>query len=402
MNLLKKISFFAAITILTSIISFLLLPILTKYLSPKDYGVLSIFNALVRFIVAFVSLGSINILMVSLINEKKETFNLQFRAFFQISLNNALISSFLISLYIYFFDSFFGLPHWLAILTPIIALGVASFEAVSGITVFKSQHKEYAKITLSKFLFEISFSLLLIVGFGFNWIGRVGGLLLGLIISLLFAYRYLKKQGYIDLTLDKKVLKGLITSGSPLILMNISITIMNLSDRFFIENMVGISNVGVYNVGAVIGGIELIIANAAIAVFRPMIYKYLKNDENNIQLQLINVLVLIGVLIGIYIFNDLIFYLLVNESFYEAKQYVLPISLGFLFWGLGNYYMSYLIFYKKNKLNAYISIFGMGVNLFLNYFLIIEYSTIGAAYATTITYFLISIIIYIVSLKLKP
>ena len=373
---------------------------MTKHLSAEDYGILSIFNALIRFIVAFISLGSINILMVSLINEKKETFNLQFRAFFQISFINTLIFSLLIGVYIFLFGSFFGLPNWLALSTPFIALGITTFEAVSGITVFKSQHKDYAKITLSKFFIEISFSLVLIVGIGFNWIGRVSGLLLGLMVSLMFAYRYLKKEKHLEKKLDKVILKNLIKLGSPLILMNISITVMNLSDRFFIENMVGINDTGIYNVGAVIGGIELIIVNATIAVFRPMIYKYLKNKKNNIQLQLINVFVLTGAFIGIYIFNDLIFYLLVNDSFYDAKQYVLPISLGFLFWGLSNYYISYLIYYNKNKLNVSISIFGMLINLALNYILIDRYSTIGAAYATTITYFLMSIIIYIVSLKI--
>ncbi len=399
MKLLKNISFFTAITILTSVVSFLLLPIMTKHLSTEDYGVLSIFNALIRFIVAFISLGSINVLMVSLINEKKEAFNLELRAFFQISLNNAFLFSFLIAIYIYFFDSFFGLPNWLSISTPLIALGITSFEAVSGITVFKNQHKEYAKIILSKFFIEILFSLLLIVGFGFNWIGRVSGVLLGLMASLIISYRYLKQQDFISFTLDKRTLNRLIKSGSPLILMNISIMVMNLSDRFFIEKMVGISDTGVYNVGAVIGGIELIIVNASIAVFRPMIYRYLKENKKSTQLQLINLILLITTFIGIYLFTDLIFYLLVDESFYEAKQYVLPISLGFLFWGVSNYYISYFIFYKKNKYNIAISLFSMVLNLILNYFLIKDYSTIGAAYATTITYFFMAIIIYIVSLK---
>lgn len=400
LNLLKRISFFAAITILTSVVSFLLLPILTKYLSPEDYGVLSIFNALIRFIVTFLSLGSINILMVSLIDKKKSFFNLQLRSFFQISITNAILISAGIFIYIVLIGSFFGLPNWLALLSPFIAFGITSFEAISGITVFKKQQKEYSILVLSKFFLEIFISLFLIVGIGLNWIGRVSGLIISLIIVLFLMYRYLKKEKHLDFTLSKEVTKDLIKLGTPLILMNVSITVMNLSDRFFIEKMVGLSDTGIYNVGAVIGSIELIIANAVIAVFRPIIYTCLKEKTTDKKIQLYNLLILAGTLIGIYLFNDLLFFLFVNEKFYSAKEYVFPIALGFLFWGISNYYLSYLIFYKKNTINAFISIFGMVLNLILNYILISKFSTIGASYATAITYFLMAIIIYIVSLKL--
>jgi len=399
LKILRNISFFAALSILTSVVSFLLLPIMTKYLTAKDYGILSIFNALVNFMVATISLGSLNVIMVSLVDKKNDFFNLQFRAFFQISLNNALIFSLLISIYILFVGDFFGLPSWLAFLTPIIALSITTFDAVVSISVYKKQYKEYALLTMSKFFIEILLSIFFIVSIGLNWIGRINGLLLGLGISLILSYNFLKKQNHLNLKLNKKIFKDLIRTGSPLILMNLSIIVMNLSDRFFIEKMVGINDTGFYNVGAIIGGIELIIANAAIAVFRPLIYKNLKEGKRNYKIQILNLLLLTGTFIGIYLLNDLIFSLFINKSFHESQQYVLPISLGFLFWGICNFYISDLIYYKKNRFNAYISIFGMVINLLLNYTLIQKYSTIGAAYATTLTYLLMSIAIYIIYLK---
>jgi O-antigen/teichoic acid export membrane protein len=40
----KSVSVFAGVSIITSGISFLFLPILTKYLSQEDYGILSVFE----------------------------------------------------------------------------------------------------------------------------------------------------------------------------------------------------------------------------------------------------------------------------------------------------------------------------------------------------------------------
>ena len=44
MKVFKSVSVFAAVSIITSGISFLFLPILTKYLSQEDYGILSVFE----------------------------------------------------------------------------------------------------------------------------------------------------------------------------------------------------------------------------------------------------------------------------------------------------------------------------------------------------------------------
>ena len=72
MELLKHISGYTLISVITGAISFLLLPILTKHLSPEDYGILSIFNASTRFLAALIPLGMSNLLLVYLIEKKKE------------------------------------------------------------------------------------------------------------------------------------------------------------------------------------------------------------------------------------------------------------------------------------------------------------------------------------------
>ena len=44
MKVFKPVSVFGCVSIITSGISFLFLPILTKYLSQEDYGILSVFE----------------------------------------------------------------------------------------------------------------------------------------------------------------------------------------------------------------------------------------------------------------------------------------------------------------------------------------------------------------------
>lgn len=401
MNILKRISFFTAITIFTSAISFLLLPILTKHLTPEDYGKLAIFNATTRFIIATLSLGSINLLMVHLIDLKKEQFSAYLKSFFVLIAISTIIYTLLIIIFLLLFDSFFGIPIWLAILIPAIGLLVVLFETISGIAMYTKNYKDYAILVLSKFFIEISCSILLIVGIGLNWIGRVEGLIIGSIAVLIISYKYLRKENYLTGSISKNKVLELTKQGSPLLFMGISITVMNLSDRFYIEQMVGIADTGIYNIGAVVGGIELIFVSATIAVFRPMIYTYLKDKKSDLKIQFINLAVLSLSLLFLNLFTNFIFDVLIDEAFHAAKGYVFPISLGFFFWGIANYYLSHLLYFKKNRINAYISVFSMALNLLLNYFLILKYNTIGAAYATTITYFTSAVLIFILTLFLK-
>ncbi len=401
MYILKKISFFTAITIITNVVSFLMLPIMTKYLSPKDYGILSIFTALIQFISILSTMGLVNILMISVIDKDKAEFNIELGFFFKLTLINSVIISILIFLFILFFGSFFNLPNWLAVSSPIIAYGVSVFDVISGVTIFKRQQFEYAKLVLSKFFIEISATLFLIVGIGFNWLGRVGGLLISLLFVSILIHRYLKKEGHLNFKTQKSEAKQLIKNGAPLILMNASIIVMNLSDRFFIEKMVGLSDTGLYNVGAMIASIELIIASALISVFRPMIYTSLKMKTNNLKIQIFNILILIITLFGLFFISDFLFSFFIDEEYFSASVYVFPISLGFLFWGISNFYISYIIYYKKNIINAFIFSFAIVLNLVLNYIFISKYSTIGASYATTITYFLMALIIYFTFIYLK-
>ena len=59
MKVFKSVSVFAVVTIISSGISFLLLPILTKYLSKEDYGILSLFEEQrekqILYIIAYLS-----------------------------------------------------------------------------------------------------------------------------------------------------------------------------------------------------------------------------------------------------------------------------------------------------------------------------------------------------------
>lgn len=395
MKSLRNISFYTAISVFTSGISFLLLPILTKYLSTEDYGTLAVYNATTRFVVIFISLGTSHVLFVKLFEVQLN----QFKEYFRSSLIIASLSAFLLLLIAVlitlFTDSFFGLPSWLFIAIPIVALFSFLFDVLVSLKMFQRKLIEYASLSISKFLVEIVISLVLVVLFAFDWLGRFYGLLIGLFIGLGIGVYYLKKE---DLLSGKHLIdksKELVGLGLPLIFLNLGIMVINLSDRFFIESMEGISETGIYSIGAAIGGVQLLFVNASISVFRPKIYESFKEQESTKKIQGLNLSLLVAVFLFLNLFSYLFFEDFINERYWAAQNYVLSISAGFVFWGIFNFYVSFFMYQNLNRLTAIVSVLGVLLNLILNYFLIFEYSTIGAAYATAITYFAMALLIYI-------
>jgi len=88
-----------------------------------------------------------------------------------------------------------------------------------------------------------------------------------------------------------------------------------------------------------------------------------------------------------------------SKDIYFAYKYVLWIALGYAFQGM--YFMVglYIFYVKKTYILAWVTFSSAGVNIVLNYFFIKANGAIGAAQATTITFFVQFIMVWILSAK---
>ncbi len=392
--ILKRISGFTIVSLTTNAIAFCFLPVITKYLTPEDYGFLSIFNASISLLVAIFPLGINHTLNVELVTSKKKYFE-KLEVFFKIIFFNTLIVAGLFVFLDFFSLNFFGLPEKFTFLIPFFAFFTIIHELVLNYYIYLKKFAKYVKLIFLKFFIEYFSILIFVVIFPFAWKGRILALGIGLVMSLFLLLNTIRtkyvflsgfKNSIIDLPSIKKSL--------PLALMGISIMVMNLSDRFFIEKIEGLKATGLYGIASTIAGIFLLVIGSSMNVIRPIIYEKLKFGNN----RLTNLT--IGYILGMFSFGvffvsivPLIFYYLINISFSEAVNYTIPLIIGLFFWGIFNYTVSFFLFKKKNKIVGIVSFFGVLINLGFNYIFISYFGTIGAAYSTLLTYFLMSLII---------
>ena len=408
MKVFKSVSVFASVTIITSGISFLLLPILTKYLSKEDYGILSLFNASTRFFSILISLGVTSILMTKIFKNDKLSFSSYLKTYYFFMLLNCFILSIFVVISLLFFDDFFGIPKKIALFIPLTSLGLLFYELILSIMVYKHQAFNYAITALSKFGLEILLTLFFVVFLFYNWEGRVGALIIAIIFINVTSLRYLKKEKLLNGKFDITKLKEMVLFGAPFLMFDFSTIILNLSDRFFIEHFLGISETGIYGIGSLVGSLVLIGINSLLNVFRPIIYEKTssyaqeKPSLRKISTQYLITLLIITLFL-VLVLNKIIFLYFIDAKFYASQEIVWTIACGFFFWGLHSFYLSYFIFEKKTKTIFIVSILSIFLNLVLNYIMIPKFGVIGAGYATLATYFLGGIIVYLLfHFKLKP
>ena len=194
-------------------------------------------------------------------------------------------------------------------------------------------------------------------------------------------------------TFDKKILRTLWSYGAPLTLLYLFVMVIGLSDRIFIDVMLGGHEVGLYSAGYDFSQYSIGVLGTIVhlALFPMIIKSYEDRQIENTQiLLLITVkllfLIILPVSLGFIVTRYEISNLFLGNDFSAAASHLIPIfSLTVLAHTIKSYYFDYSFQIAKATWFQLIPPFvAAAVNCILNYFLILSFGLVGAAYATLI------------------
>lgn len=241
-----------------------------------------------------------------------------------------------------------------------------------------------------------------------NWEGRLIGNFGTKILFGFLAFFLLYRSGLLRFKFNWSYSKDALFFGLPLILHILSANVMDLSDQLFIREMVGREELGVYSIGYKVGMIILILQAAVVMAWQPFLFGKLKEitPQKKKEIVQLSYLIMVGLVLAagvLYLISPLIFkYFVLSPEYKGGIKYVGIVALAYVFLGWYKMFSSYIIYTKNNKYLSYIAVFNIIFNLLLNYFLIKNYGTMGAAYATAISYFSFFVITAVVSQRVYP
>lgn len=381
---------------------FLLIPVLTRYLSPSDYGMVAMFQVLTNFLYPFVGLNANNGIIVVFF--KQDVY--RYSEYIGNALVILLVSAFSCLGLIYLLgekiESLTAFPfqwQWLVVL-------FCCFQFINQILLqYWINSKESTRYTLFQFIqtiINLLLSLSLLMVFKMNWEGRVFGQLLAFGVSAVFALWFLSKKNYLTFKYNPGYIKHALKVGLPLIPHFIGGMAIFMADRVFLTKMVGLSATGIYALGYQFGQIIGILADSFNKAYIPWLFEKLKSGGKREKLSIVQstyiyfVLILIAAMV-LTLASSFIFKVFVGPEFAGATKYILFVSIGFAFNGMYKMVTNYFFFIEKTSYLAWITLAVGGLNIGLSYTFIYFNGAIGAAQASCLSFFIFFISTWVVS-----
>lgn len=391
MNLRHKLFGNAAIylgaNILNAGIPFLLLPILTRVLTPADYGTVAMFGIVFSVLGAFTGLsvhGAIGVRYFQL--EKKEL-----AEYVGTCVGILVVSSSVIFLVVAVFGSWLaevsGVPSdWL-----LVAVVLSGFQFLGNIRLslwqVAGEAKRYGAFQITQSLLNAAFSLILILTVGMAWEGRVLGQTVAVTLFGVIALGWLLRDGLLRLPREWRVhSQDALKFGVPLIPHVIGGLLIVAADRFIIVRLLDVAHAGIYMVALQVGQALGLITDSFNKVYAPWLMKNLSKPTEALRLKIVRgtyiyffIVLIIATIFGLL--APLFISFLVGESFRTAGELVIYIALGFGFSGCYFMVTNYIFFERKTKFLAYLTFFTGLVNIPLMFILIEKNGITGAGQA---------------------
>lgn len=359
--------------ILNAVIPFILLPILTRYLSPEEYGEVAMFQTLLGALGAFVGMT-----FVGAANRKFYDSNLEkneLAEFIGSCVQLISISAVVVFSVFFLFRSNFS--EWLSLkpsyvlfavvvsfCTVIIALRLGQWQV-------QKKAIDYGALQISQSLLNMLLSLLLVVALLKGAAGRIDAQIVTGLVFVLIAFILLKKDGLLKVTVwRKEYLAEALRFGVPLMPHLAGGFLLNSVDRFVINDELGLAEAGIYMVAVQLTAAVGIVFDAINKAYVPWLFERLKADVHKEKQKIVKLTylwflcIILGVVLAFFIGPWLVV-LVAGEKYAQAGEVIGWLALGQGFQGMYLMVTNYIFFSKKTGLLSVASISSGFINLLL-------------------------------------
>ncbi|MCM1187052.1 MAG: oligosaccharide flippase family protein [Lachnoclostridium sp.] len=370
-------------------ISFLMTPIFSRLLQPRDFGIFSSYTAYESMLYLFAGLT-----LHSCLKNAKYRYKDDYENFCLNCLSVAVLSSLFLAGIVLLWNKQLvqvtGFSKNILFLLVLHSFATAICTFYNTYVSLEYNAKKYLKIAFLNAVSNMMLSLFLILFFfeEDKYVGRIIGTAFPLIVIALFIF-----AGFFfrhKLKLRKEYIVFALGYSLPIIPHGLSQVILGQADRLMIKEMAGSTEAGIYSLGYTLYTLIFLAANSIGNVWEPWFYERMNEKEyapiKHNSIILISAVAIVTV-VAFMISPELI-EILGGEGYEEAKRMVIPIILGGFFSFLYTIPAGVEYFYGKTKLIAVGSVLAAVINIILNYLFIPLYGYHMAAYTTAVTYFL--------------
>jgi O-antigen/teichoic acid export membrane protein len=394
--------------VLDRAVSFIMLPVYTRYLTPADYGVLELIGMTVALLAVALGMG---------VEAAVSRFYFDYK---DPEKRKLVVSSGLLGysgfalifvvILLPFSDALAGLildsvslGHYFVV--ALIGLGLSFIQPIN-LAYLRVQQKSgtLMLVQVAKTFFGLSLVILLVV------VKEMGvyGVLLGTMLSDLVFTIFLTVFTLIHtrLRVDWTLVKGMIMFGLPLVPSNMSAYIVRASDRWFVKEYVNMASTGLYSIGYKFGTlVHQFVTSPFIQIWTPRRFEYFeKEGSDRIFARIFTYFCAVSLFVGLMIslLSKEIIQLMTTEAFWSSYLIVPVIVLAYIVFSFHYHFNVGILIKKATKYIAYVNMANAGLNIVLNFIIIRRYGVWGAAFTALICYLFKSGMTYYYANRLYP
>lgn len=392
-------------TVIGRFLGFFLVPFYTNKFSPDDYGIITIIYSYIAILNVFFSAGLESGFMKFYSSpesgSKKQNFSNP--------LEIVLLNSFFLSILIYFFSddltTVFQVSGSYSYLIKYSAL-ILFFDTIVLIPFaflrINNKAFKFSGIKIVNITVNVILNVILISFFNFGIEAVFISNLIASIITLIMLFPVIKEN--FTFGFNKELIKELLKFSIPYIPAGISANLIQIIDRPVLKYLTDDKTVGIYTANYKLGIFMLLIVSMFEFAWRPF---FLNNAREPDAKEIFSKVMTLFISATGFIFLIISFFIsdivelklpynfnLIGKAYWSGLNIVPVILFSYLLYGIYINLMAGIQIEKKTKYLPLITGTAAFVNITSNFILIPEYSYMGAAVATLLSYFVMMAGIY--------
>ncbi len=389
--------------VLNKSIPFFMLPVLTRYLTPEDYGIISMFTVLVSIFMVFTGLSIHGVININYFKMQKEELKIFIgNCIIVLNISTMILLIFVYLLHPIFIERLSINMEWLMLA---VVLAFAQFLTTVNLLLWIVEQKsiQYSIYQILQTFMTTALSILLIVGFSMNWKGQLLATAISILLFSVISFVFIIKRGYFIFKPNKEYIKDALRFGIPLIPHALSDWVKTGVDRLVLMSVLGATVTGLYAVGYQIGMVILVLVTAFNKAWSPYIFKVLSNNptiENKKKIVRYTYIYFVGIFLFAYAFGYLAKILIpyfLGERFIASTEFILLFAIAFAFQGMYFMVTNYIFYVKKTYLLAYVTFATAILHIGLLFLFVNLNGAIGAAQASVISFAVTFIAVWILA-----
>jgi len=390
--LVKSSGIYVSTNVLNRAFPFFLIPILTRYLSPADFGRAAMFTIAVNLTTPIVGLNTDTAVARQFFERDEIDFPNYIANCLYVLVATAAFAALVLLLFAEPVGRLLSLPpEWIWAVVA-VAIGKYLMSVVLVLFQVRDKARSYGAFFLSQTLLAFALSIILIVGYGWGWQGRVVGEVFSVVLMAIVGLVMLVRGRWIKPGVNKRYLEHALKFGGGLVPHLYGGQLIVASDRILVNTLIGVAAAGLYTVGAQIAMIITVLESSFNQAWTPWLFGRLKLNDPSVLVgirkfsRIYNVSI-IGVALSLGLLSPWLLGFFVGRDFRSASIYIFWLAIGNAFGGMYKMVVNPIFYMNKTHLLAMVTFTSGVLNVGLAYFLIKRHGAVGAAQAAAASLF---------------